>query len=52
MWLGSNPPWEVIELHLCRDVYRCLPSELAEEPYDNIATHLMIMQVEAETRNK
>lgn len=46
------PPAEWTELQLCRDVYHCLPSALASEDYDAIATHLELMGEEASWREK
>lgn len=39
-------PWEYIEMQLCRDVYRCLPSELDQEDWGRIRVHLAMMQAE------
>lgn len=51
LWLrvGSQPP-EYTELLLCRDVYRCLPSELDGEDYARIQRHIAMMNVENEMR--
>lgn len=49
LWTKSGEaPWEYIELLLCRDIYHCLPSQLAREDYDTIQTHLALMEVEKE----
>lgn len=37
-------------MRLCRDVYHCLPSELEDEPWENIALHLAMMTAEAEAK--
>ena len=47
----GNLPWEYTEMRLCRDVYHCLPSELDEESWERIATHLAIMDAEAEAQS-
>lgn len=47
----SRPqPWAWLELRLCRDVYHCTPSELAEQDWLTIATHIELMNIEAEVR--
>lgn len=52
LWLGGgDPPIELLEVRLCRDVYHCLPSELAAESYDDIMDHLTVMEAEAECKN-
>jgi hypothetical protein len=50
----KNPaPDEYLFLLLCRDVYHCLPSELANEDWGEIADHIAMMQVEwAERKRK
>ena len=49
LWTGSGEvPWEYVELQLCRDIYHCLPSQLAREDYDTIQIHLFLMGVENE----
>jgi hypothetical protein len=40
-------PWEWVELQLCRDVYHCLPSELAEEDATTVLLHLSLLDAEA-----
>jgi hypothetical protein len=49
MGIGSPPP-ELVELHLCRDIYHCTPVELAQVPAGTINRHLVIMQAEAQVR--
>lgn len=34
-------------MRLCRDVYHCLPSELAQEDWGTIMKHLVCSDVEA-----
>lgn len=52
LWTKSGDvPWEYIELQLCRDIYHCLPSQLAREDYETIQTHLMLMGVENEVED-
>jgi hypothetical protein len=43
-------PDKYIDLLLCRDVYHCLPSQLDEEDHLVIASHLAMMDAEAEHR--
>ena len=45
----GEPPWDYVELELCRDVYHCLPSALDGEEWDRISRHLDMMDVEAKT---
>jgi len=44
---GDPLPFEAIEMHLCRDVYHCLPSQLAEEDWFDVAIHLKIIDIES-----
>jgi hypothetical protein len=41
-------PWEWLELTLCRDVYHCRPSELAEEDWATVSLHLKLLEAKAE----
>ena len=62
MWLGvgnaidphtgeSQPqPWEYIQLRLCQDVYHCTPSQLDEQDWQTIETHLLILNLEEQLR--
>jgi len=52
VFLGGrgNQPAEYTELLLCRDVYHCLPSELARERGADIQRHLSMMNVEYKMR--
>ena len=51
LWLGTgNSPWELLEMRLCRDVYQCLPSQLADEDWFDIVTHLRLMGLERRAR--
>lgn len=43
-------PTEYTNLQLCRDVYRCLPSELAEERWADISLHIKMMNAESKVR--
>jgi hypothetical protein len=45
-------PIEYVELILCRDVYHCLPSELAEEDLITVLNHLACLEGEAQYRKK
>ena len=51
LWTKGPPPWEYIELVLCRDVYHCRPSELREENFEDIMEHLACLDIEAKVRN-
>jgi len=41
-------PQEYLEMRLCRDVYHCLPSQLAQEAWADIRLHLAMMAAEKE----
>jgi hypothetical protein len=41
-------PWEWLELTLCKDVYHCRPSELAEEEWATVQLHLKLLEAKAE----
>lgn len=43
-------PWEYLELMLCREVYHCTPSELAEQPADVVQMHLSLINAENRVR--
>ena len=45
---GAEIPWAWTELILCRDVYHCRPSELEEEDWATVATHLALLEAKAE----
>lgn len=49
---NTKPPWEWTELQLCREVYHCLPSALAGEDYDTVATHLEMLAAEGRYRHR
>jgi hypothetical protein len=42
------PPFEYLEMQLCRDVYHCLPSQLDQEDWRRISVHQEMMNIEAE----
>lgn len=44
---SGPPPWEYIEMVLCRDFYHCTPSELAKENASKAMRHLIIANYEA-----
>ncbi len=44
-------PVDWLELRLCRDVYHCTPSELAEQDADQVNRHLRLLAVEARIEN-
>lgn len=52
LWTKStkNVPQGYNELILCRDVYHCLPSQLAQEDWGVIQEHIRYMNVEGEVR--
>jgi len=39
-----------MELLLCRDVYHCTPSELAEQDWYVVNKHIRLLSVEAEIK--
>ena len=47
---SGDPPWPYVELRLCRDVYHCTPSQLDEEDWDTVKTHLALMGAEDDVR--
>lgn len=51
LWTANmdDLPWEFTEMRLCRDVYKCLPSQLDDESWDRIQKHLAMMVAEAKT---
>ena len=49
MWVGAPAPTEYIELQLCRE-FNCLPSQLRNESYDDIANILEMKAAEAKVR--
>lgn len=52
LWVGADPPWEYVELVLCRDVYHCRPSELDVEDWDRVQGHLRVIGAEAKIRRR
>jgi hypothetical protein len=44
------PPPELQELWLCRDVYKCTPSELDEQDAETILAHIVCMNGEDNVR--
>ena len=46
---APQPP-ELLELRLCRDVYHCTPTELAQQPLETVLDHLTCLQIEHEVR--
>ena len=44
---GGEPPWEWVQLVLCRDVYHCRPSELDGEDAETVMTHLALLNTAA-----
>jgi len=54
LWTKQPPPWEYVELYLCRDVYHCTPSQLRKELASDIYAHLAMIDMEnkvAERKN-
>lgn len=45
---GAEIPWAWTELMLCKDVYHCRPSELAEEEWATVSTHMALLEAKAE----
>lgn len=52
LWTEADAPIEYVTLTLCRDVYHCLPSQLARESMSEIVAHLTCLRVEADIRSK
>ena len=52
LWTTGPQPWPYLELTLCRDVYHCTPTELAQQPLATIASHLVCMDVEAQVAKR
>lgn len=51
LFTGSGQaPVEYTELQLCRDVYHCRPSELAEEDAAVVRVHLALLTAESRVR--
>lgn len=51
LWTHSAAePWEYVELLLCRDVYHCTPSELAEQDWETVRVHLRLLSVEGKVQ--
>jgi hypothetical protein len=49
LWSSAPAPIEYIELQLCRE-FHCLPSQLQEEPADNVLAVLAMMSAESQVR--
>lgn len=47
---GRAPPWEYVEVILCRDVYHCAPSVLDEQDPVRVLLHLEALAGEATAR--
>jgi len=45
-------PWEYVELVLCRDVYHCSPSELGEQDWLTVMTHLHLLETEGKIKKR
>jgi hypothetical protein len=52
LWARGVQPWPYMELVLCRDIYHCTPTELAQQPLTTIAAHLTCLDVEAAVRRR
>lgn len=52
MWVADydSLPWEYIAYRLCRDVFHCLPSELDDEPWENIVRALAFIEAEVKAK--
>lgn len=48
LWTKKPPPWEYVELVLCRDVYHCTPSQLRRENALDIIQTLAMLSIEAQ----
>lgn len=46
LWSNAPPPWEYVELVLCRDVYHCTPSQLRKENAEDVFAHLEMIGME------
>ena len=49
LWASASAPIEYVELQLCRE-FHCLPSQLREEPADNVLAVLAMMSAESQVR--
>jgi len=47
---GRAPPWEYVELVLCRDIYHCAPDQLDEQDPVRVLRHLEALSGEATAR--
>ncbi len=47
----GQPPSEWLTLILCRDIYHCRPSELADEPLAPVLQHVTLLSAEAAVRS-
>ncbi len=52
LWTKGPPPWEYIELVLCRDVYHCTPVELSHIPAEIVMRHLAVLGIEGEVNRR
>lgn len=43
---SGKPPWEYVELILCRDIYSCTPSELDEQDWQRVLGHMLALSIE------
>lgn len=50
LWVQGAPPPDYVDLLLCRDVFHCRPSELAQEDADDILRALACLSAEAYIR--
>ncbi len=48
---SHDPPAEYVELYLCRDVYHCTPSALAEQDYQVVMAHMACIAAENMVRD-
>ncbi len=55
MYAGTKkvePPEDLIDFHLCRDVYHCTPSELDMQDAERVERHLIIWRQEQRAKQQ
>lgn len=53
LYTGGKPaPWPWVRLFLCRDVYRCRPSELDDEDWQTVMLDIEMLAVETRVKRQ
>ena len=52
MWAGAPPPFELIRLIFCRDVYHCTPAEFYKIPARYLLEDMTVLEMESEVFKK